>query len=184
MKEQFNKNAKEDWRFAADVARITDENAGIEDHRHTSSGVVVAVDSNVGAVFGKEEGAVESIPQMYIHSPVARTFFLHTARAQSHLHILMRVTHTLGSRVSKRFFAHVSHLSISPSPVSCLTHPCGHFETIPDFDVHTCLPYLLVLTAQACASPHGQREVWLSGQVRPQHRLQAQRVRQDHFCGQ
>ena len=58
MKEQFNKNAKEDWRFAADVARITDENAGIEDHRHTSSGVFVAVDSNVGAVIGQEEGAV------------------------------------------------------------------------------------------------------------------------------
>ena len=60
----------------------------------------------------------------------------------------------------------------------------GHFETIPDFDVHTFLPYLLVLNPQACASPHEQREVWLSGQVRPQHRLRAQRVRQDHFCGQ
>ena len=30
MEEQFNKGAKEGWRFAADAARITDENAGTE----------------------------------------------------------------------------------------------------------------------------------------------------------
>ena len=34
----------------------------------------------------------------------------------------MRVTHTHGSRVSKRFFAYVSFLSISLSPYSCLIH--------------------------------------------------------------
>ena len=50
--------------------------------------------------------------------------FLHIARAQLHLHIFVRVTHTHGSRVPKRFFAHVSHLSISLFPVSCLTHLC------------------------------------------------------------
>ena len=62
MEEQFNKEAKEGWRFAADAARITDERAGSEDQKHTSDGVFVAVDSNVGAVVGEKEGAVMSIP--------------------------------------------------------------------------------------------------------------------------
>ena len=31
MEEQFNREAKEGWSFAADAARITDENAGDED---------------------------------------------------------------------------------------------------------------------------------------------------------
>ena len=62
MEEQFNKEAKEEWIFAADAARITDEEAGIEDHKHTSGGVFVAVDSNLGAVVGQKEGAVTSIP--------------------------------------------------------------------------------------------------------------------------
>ena len=39
MEEQFNKEAKEGWRFAADAARITDETAGSEDRKHTSGGV-------------------------------------------------------------------------------------------------------------------------------------------------
>ena len=62
LEEQFNKEAKKRWRFAADAARITDENAGTEDRKHTSGGVFVAVDSNLGAVVGTEEGAVESVP--------------------------------------------------------------------------------------------------------------------------
>ena len=48
--EQFNNEAKEGWRFAADPARITYENAGTEGRKHTSGGVIVAVDSNLGAV--------------------------------------------------------------------------------------------------------------------------------------
>ena len=44
------------WGFEADAARITSE-----DRKHTSGGVFVAVDSNVGAVVG-EKGAVASIP--------------------------------------------------------------------------------------------------------------------------
>ena len=48
MEKQFNREAKEGWRFAADAARITDES-------------LVAVDSNLGAVAGAEEGAIESI---------------------------------------------------------------------------------------------------------------------------
>ena len=62
MEEQFNKEAKEGWRFAADAGRITDERASSEDRKHTSEGVFVAVDSNLGAVVGAEEGAIESIP--------------------------------------------------------------------------------------------------------------------------
>ena len=63
MEEQFNKEAKQGWRFAADAAaRITDEDASSEDRRHTSGGVFVAIDSILGAVVGKVEGAVKSIP--------------------------------------------------------------------------------------------------------------------------
>ena len=90
--------------------------------------------------------------------------------------------------LSIRFFAYVSHLSISPSPVSCFTHPCCSltvtsrpFLTLTS--TRSCRTYLSQ-KCRACASPHEQREVWLSGQVRPQHRLWAQEVRQDHFCGQ
>ena len=54
MEEQFNKEAKQGWRHAADSARITDEKASSEDRKHTSGGVFVAVDSNLGAVVGKE----------------------------------------------------------------------------------------------------------------------------------
>ena len=56
MEEQFNREAKEEWRLAADAARITDDTAGSEDRKHTSGGVFVAVDSNLGAVVGDEEG--------------------------------------------------------------------------------------------------------------------------------
>ena len=52
MEKQFNREAKEGWRFAADAARITDETVGSEDHKHTSGGVFLAVDSNMGAVVG------------------------------------------------------------------------------------------------------------------------------------
>ena len=62
MKEQLYKDAKEGWRYAASAARITEETAGDEDRKHTSGGVVVAIDSNLGAVMGAEEGAIESIP--------------------------------------------------------------------------------------------------------------------------
>ena len=63
MEEQFNNEANEGWRFAAGAARITDERAGSEDQKHTSGGVFVAIDSNLGAVVGAEEGAIEAIPE-------------------------------------------------------------------------------------------------------------------------
>ena len=48
MQEQFNKEAKEGWRFGADAARITNQRAGNEDCKHTPGGVFVAVGSNLG----------------------------------------------------------------------------------------------------------------------------------------
>ena len=62
MEEQFNREAKEGWRFAADAARITDERASSQDRTHKSGGVFVAIDSILGAVVGAEGGAIESIP--------------------------------------------------------------------------------------------------------------------------
>ena len=62
MEEKFNREAKEGWKFAADAARITDERASTEDRTHTSGGVFVVIDSNLGAVVGAEGGAIESIP--------------------------------------------------------------------------------------------------------------------------
>ena len=38
MEEQFSKEAKEGWIFAASAARITEETAGDEDRKHTSGG--------------------------------------------------------------------------------------------------------------------------------------------------
>ena len=61
VEEQFNKEAKQGRRLAADATRITDENASSEDRKHTSGGVFVAMDSSLGEVIGKEVGAVESI---------------------------------------------------------------------------------------------------------------------------
>ena len=62
LEERFNKEAKVGWRFAASAARITEEATGSEDRKHTSGGVFVAIGSNLGAVVGAEEGAIESIP--------------------------------------------------------------------------------------------------------------------------
>ena len=55
VQEQFNREAKEGWRFATSAARITEEMAGDDDRKHTSGGVIVAIDSNLGAVVGAEE---------------------------------------------------------------------------------------------------------------------------------
>ena len=35
MEEQFNKVPKQGWRSAVDASRITDENAGCKDRKHT-----------------------------------------------------------------------------------------------------------------------------------------------------
>ena len=53
MEEKFNEEAKQGWRFAADAAIFTDENAGSEDCKHTSGGVSLAI----GNVTKKKKGA-------------------------------------------------------------------------------------------------------------------------------
>ena len=58
MEEQFNREAKEGWIFAADAARITYERAGSKDRKHTSGGVFVAVDSNLGTAIPGNEGRI------------------------------------------------------------------------------------------------------------------------------
>ena len=57
MEEQFNREAKEGCRFAAEAPRITDERANSEDRRHTSGEVFIAVDSNLGTVVGERSSS-------------------------------------------------------------------------------------------------------------------------------
>ena len=107
-----------------------------------------------------------------IHTPVARTFFCCTVCLRTSAHFSCVCTYTHGSRLPKRFFAHVSHLTFS----SLMSHPSllfldGHVQTIPDSDIHTFLPYLPVLKAHGMRLSARGREVWHSGQVRPQHKV-------------
>ena len=46
---QFNQESKQGWRFAADSARITGENASGEDRKQTSGTVFVAIDGHLGS---------------------------------------------------------------------------------------------------------------------------------------
>ena len=109
---------------------------------------------------------------MYVHSPVARTFFC-TLRVHNHTCTSSCVcSYTHGSSVCKKVFAYVSHLPISPSLVSCLTHlllsPYDSLSLSLDFPVHTFLPYLLVFKAQGMrisARAAGSLAIWPS---RPQ----------------
>ena len=60
---------------------------------------------------------------MYTHSPVAHTFFCCTVCLRTSAHLRACHTHAW-LEVPTRFFAHVSRLSISHSPFSCITHLC------------------------------------------------------------
>ena len=59
MEEQFNKESKKVWRFAADAARITDEGTGSENRKHTSGGVLVAIDRSLGALIDRSRPSQE-----------------------------------------------------------------------------------------------------------------------------
>ena len=74
--ETFNLESKEGWTFAADAARITDENASGEDCKHASGGVFVAIDCSVGAVVDKEAGTIMSIesPKTWVNNKEACGF--------------------------------------------------------------------------------------------------------------
>ena len=45
------------------AARITEEVAGYDDREHTSEGDLVAINSNLGAAMGADEGSIELIPR-------------------------------------------------------------------------------------------------------------------------
>ena len=60
MEEQFYRAAKAGWRFAADAAKIAKGSTGIDDMKHTSRVVVIAVDNHLGAVLSQHKGAMES----------------------------------------------------------------------------------------------------------------------------
>ena len=62
MEEQFEKKPNKVGDLQRTQQDCTDGNVGSEDCKHTSGGVFVAMDSNLGAVVGTEEGAVASIP--------------------------------------------------------------------------------------------------------------------------
>ena len=93
------------------------------------------------------------------------------------------VPHTRTAQVSvKRFVACACLWSLSPSPFSCLTHPCCSRTvtsrplptttslTIPS--TRSCRTYLS-WKRRTRATPHEHRGVWLRGQIRSQHRLWA-----------
>ena len=54
--EQFNKEAKEGWRLAADAAKITDERASSEDRKHTSECVSVASTATWERLWERKKG--------------------------------------------------------------------------------------------------------------------------------
>ena len=106
--------------------------------------------------------------EVYIHSPVARTFFCCTVclRTFAHLHAC---AHTRMAQVSvKRLFvAWVSLFSISPSSLSCLTRLCcsrtvtsRSIPTMTSLTIHMFLPYFPVLKAQDTRhSAHASRSL-------------------------
>ena len=112
-------------------------------------------------------------------------FFLHPTRSLRTSYILMRVTHTHSSNSWKRCLSHECLCSLPRflpfhvSPVSAvLVHPLRHPPS-----VRLLAELSPSLKRRTCATPHLHREVWPPGQVGCTHRLWAQRVRRDHFCG-
>ena len=122
---------------------------------------------------------------------VVRRVVLHTLTCCTHIflvyihcaytsHILMRVTHMHGSRVSAvRMSSSPCHLTFSLlmfHPSSLLLFLDGHFETTPDLDDLTDISVHARSCRTAPTWSAGQahsargRAVWLPGQVRHQHR--------------
>ena len=105
MKEQFNRETKQSWRFAADAARITDGRAKNEDRKHPSGGVFVAVDQAVN-----EERITQARVNVRGSLRVFSVYFWHsegwTARSAALLEAVVkqaRVTkHVVGEYVSRR----------------------------------------------------------------------------------
>ena len=83
-------------------------------------------------------------------------FFAHRACTVTVAHLHACPTHA-SQGCQERFFAHVSFLSISPSPFSCLTHlllsPCDSLSLSTFPSTRSCRTYLSS-KRRACASPH------------------------------
>ena len=115
MEEQSNQEVKQGWRFAADAASITTENASSEGCKHTSGGVFVKFDSDLGVVVDKE-GAVMCLlgneggnAQTYVHVrrelKVFAVYFWHsggcTPRNEALIEALVNRRGPLGPQRSK-----------------------------------------------------------------------------------
>ena len=61
--EQFNSEAKKGWKCATSAARFTEEMAGNDDRKHTSGGVFVATDSNLGRLLWEKKGQLSRFPE-------------------------------------------------------------------------------------------------------------------------
>ena len=127
------------------------------------------------------------------HTHLLHVHFLVYIHCAYTSHILMRVTHMHGSRVSAVRMSCLPWLNFSllmfhPSLLmSSLLFLDGHFETTPDcdltdFDVHDFPHNVPDLEAQVKCTPHEdelfgylQRAVWLSGQVRLQQEVMSPR---------
>ena len=167
---------------------VYDETLGTSTHPAETSGekatdedIMATEERNRLKTLGRTYRApsVDQLIPLYTHSCVARTFFLHTARAHcicAHPHIFMRVhIHAWLKREKSVCNAHVVSLHLALSIL--VSHPSllfldGHFETIPDFDVYDFLAELNPTQKRGSgALPHEHRGVWLPGQVRSHHNL-------------
>ena len=111
----------------------------------------------------------------YIHTLTCCTHNISAHSSCSQICTSSCVSHTRMAQGHEKGLLHVHVVDLHLALSSLMSHPPllflhGHFETIPDFDVHT---FIAVLTCPTSAR-HTQlrtskREVWLSGQVRPQH---------------
>ena len=69
IEEQFNREAKEGWRFATSAARIMEEMAGDDDREHTSGGVFVAIDVAWELLCVQKKGQLSRFPEIKEESP-------------------------------------------------------------------------------------------------------------------
>ena len=114
--------------------------------------------------------------EVYTLTCCARTCSLHIARAHlvcAHPHIFMRVqTHAWLKVVKKVFAVCISHISISPSPLSCFTRrPCCSRTVTSTLRSrpHRLAELYPTQKRGSSAFPHERRGVWLLGRSRALH---------------
>ena len=99
---------------------------------------------------------------VYIHSPVARTFFC--THAQSHLHIFMRVDIHAWLKGHEKGVCRMSVFVLYLAFSLLMFHPSLLF-------LYTHLDITFLSTSRTRTTPHMHREVWLPCQVRCKHRF-------------